>query len=92
MNDNNTPDRATQSRCALATGSDSGISECAEAHRIASHACEEQQPMPSEGVNSRLIAEACETIGEGYAARRRWFDCSTAHRMACWYWRKAIDE
>lgn len=69
----------------------SGLVDCSKAHQIAQLACDEQQPMPSEGVNDRLIAEACETIGEEAAGQKRWFDCATARRMACWYWRKSID-
>jgi hypothetical protein len=58
---------------------------------IAIHACDEQQPMPSDGLNQRCIAEFCEEIGEQYALTKRWRECATAHRMACWYFRKALD-
>jgi len=60
------------------------ILELAKAMDIAAFACEEGQPMPTEGVTPRLIPEACERIGEERAKVNRWHDCANAHRMACW--------
>lgn len=68
------------------------LGECKLAYEIAAHACEERQPMPTEGISPRLIAEACEERGEDAAARKSWNECAAAHRMACWYFRKALDE
>lgn len=68
------------------------LADVVAAVALAELACEEQQPMPLDGCNPRLVAEACETIGEGHKRSRRWFDCAIAHRMACWYYRKVLDE
>jgi len=65
--------------------------ELVKAAQIATEACTEGQPMPTEGVTPALIAEECERIGEEHAKRKYWKECATAHRMACWYWRKQRD-
>lgn len=62
-----------------------------DAIQIASAACREAQRMPCENVDPRLIAEACEMIGEQHAARCAWRKVAIAHRMACWYYRKALE-
>lgn len=66
--------------------------ELTKAREIAVLACEEGQPMPTEGVTPQLIAEVCEQIGEDRAKDKRWHDCANAHRMACWYYRKQLDQ
>ena len=68
------------------------LEELRKANEIAETACEERQPIPSEGVSNRLIAEACERIGEAEAKIKAWCACAHAHRMACWYYRKALAE
>jgi hypothetical protein len=59
---------------------------------IAQFACEEEQPMPTEGINPELIADACHERAEDATARRCWRECAIAYRMECWYLRKALGE
>jgi hypothetical protein len=63
-----------------------------KAAKIAFEACSEMQPMPTEGVSPLLIAEACESIGDKWAKEKFWRMAFHAHRMACWYYRKQLDQ
>jgi hypothetical protein len=67
------------------------IKELRAAAAIAAEACTERQPMSARDISPELIADQCELIGERYVAERRWVDACYAHRMACWYWRAALD-
>jgi len=66
------------------------IQQLAKEYDVALLACVEEQPMPSDGLNQRCIAEFCEEIGEKFAKEKRWRECCVCHRMACWYYRKAL--
>lgn len=59
---------------------------------IAREACAEWQPMPLNGADAELVADCCEIIGEAHAAANEWKLCAKAHRMACWYYRIALNE
>lgn len=68
------------------------LSDVVAAVALAQLACDEGQPMPLDGCDPRIVAEACETIGEGHANARHWNASANAHRMACWYYRKTLDQ
>jgi hypothetical protein len=57
---------------------------------IARESIEQGQPMPLGEHSALLVADCCEIIGEGFAASKEWKKCSTAHRMACWFYKKAL--
>jgi len=48
--------------------------------------------MPLNGADAATVADICEIIGESHAAMWKWRECAMAHRMACWYYRKALND
>lgn len=62
------------------------------AMEIAALACRERQPMPCEKCQPAEIAAACEKIGGVLATDRQWVSASHAFQIACYYYKRALDQ